>query len=389
MTKNEPVPLIPETKVPEKIVPEKIVPEKKTVQYTKIPQKNGIFMQLCWIAVIIILGTLLFLIWKNKIDQENLRETFTETQKIVEQHNQFFSQYLDQQLSVKKDMTQLQAEQIHLSDSIKRLNEIAFKNDQISHANFLASKIEYIIDLANIQLLIEKNFQKSIALLKYAEAILNNSTISNSDLAPLKEALAQDIATLTAITPIHVDFIIQSLSNISHEIPQLPLKIKIPPVNNDAHISPAIESPSDWKKSLTQTWHELKQMVQIRHYTEPVMPFLSVSEKQLLTENIQLILQTAIFAVVQQNDILFKNSLDDARTWITRYFDTTASETTKIMQTLENLSQTSIQTVGPNSLKTQVILQTIKIFAAQKVDPQSDIQIEPQNSHIQRQGERP
>jgi len=91
-----------------------------------------------------------------------------------------------------------------------------------------------------------------------------------------------------------------------------------------------------------EAWEQIKQLVRIRDIenAEPVL--LSPQQSFFLRENLKLRLLNARISLLQRNEALFREDLQAANTWLTRYFDIRSKSTANAQATLAALSASAV-----------------------------------------------
>lgn len=225
-----------------------------------------------------------------------------------------------------------------------------------NHQAWQLSEAKYYIDLAQINLSTAKNIGVALALLQAADSQLANSV--NPKILNLRQTLASDMEKLKAAPKIDKTGIIFTLQSLSQTVAQLPFSFRSQ--FQPATIAPEISAKQNlplWRQGLDKTLTTLQSMVVIRYHEKQISPVLPPMQQQLVVAHIQLQLEKAQWAVLYENQAVFDNSLNDAKTWMNQYF-TQNEASTAVMATLASLLKKSIQQTVPDLSASLAALKT-------------------------------
>ena len=137
------------------------------------------------------------------------------------------------------------------------------------------------------------------------------------------------------------------LNSISEQLEQLPLDHDN--ANGDVqNLTKDTKNTSGWRKYWHKSLETLEKLVVIRHQNKPIEPLISPKQQMFLVENIQLKLSQASWALLQNNQKVFENSLDTAIAWINKYYAPDATATTSITSSLQALKKINLQPKLPD-----------------------------------------
>jgi uroporphyrin-III C-methyltransferase len=175
---------------------------------------------------------------------------------------------------------------------------------------------EYLVKLANDNLLVGDNIPLVITLLQNADQEIRD--ISDSKITPLRKALADDIAALQAVSLIDITGTYLKLSALNAEVDKLPLPNKRPAAEQNQ--TPMDSQKSWWRRGLQQSLNALHKIVIVRYNTPGVRPFILPEQQEFLYQNIHALYEQAMSAVVHRQPEIYRTSLQQVDTWIKQFF---------------------------------------------------------------------
>jgi uroporphyrin-3 C-methyltransferase len=112
---------------------------------------------------------------------------------------------------------------------------------------------------------------------------------------------------------------------------------------------------------LTEIWDEMKQLVRIRNVDRADAALLPPTQAYFLRENLQLRLLSARQALLARDPTRFRTDLETARSWITRYYDTSARSTTAALASVKQLAANSINVELPTIAASLAAVRDFKV----------------------------
>ncbi|WP_304985703.1 uroporphyrinogen-III C-methyltransferase [Coxiella-like endosymbiont] len=217
------------------------------------------------------------------------------------------------------------------------------------------AEASYLIRLANMHLVVEKDFAVALQLLKMARQQLESS--SQESLVLLKEAIDQDITNLSASALTKVTKLSDQLDQLKIDIGNLsPLPSKEFSEITSAKTEPTPEEKNWWEK-LKYNLGGLKKLFVIRRIDYPTLPLLEPQQTLFLKENIQLKLTQAQWALINRNYSLYQKSLSTAIQWLAEY-DSNQTETAALIKRIQTLAAVDIEPTLPSLKSLQALANT-------------------------------
>ena len=262
---------------------------------------------------------------KKSLAQSNtsLTQSHTKTQSLTEKNRVTIS-HLDNTLAQKGDSYEQRLK--IAEDRLQAQNKRLLSLSTTTREDWLLAEAEYLLKLANQRVLIEKNIDGADALLTEADIILRD--LDDPDLFPLRKAIHDDLAELRLTVKIDQQGIYLSLASLSSQIeslPILPMTKTLPIVNQPEERSFPINDTSlsltqKIKASFSHVLDSLKDYIRITDRTENPILILTPESALYLQQNLRLMIERAQLALMREQHVIYQSSLEQAETWIQKYF---------------------------------------------------------------------
>ena len=284
----------------------------------------------------------LFLLWENQ-KQSDIR-------------HQLSNQRLEQEIaSVKLKQVEVTAQneeqinKINLAQENLRHNLTNLIRDKQHLRNdWLMAEAEYLIQLANHRLLLEKDVATAAVALKAADARL--AEVADPALLSVRKILANDLVTLNNIPTIDLAGLSVTLSALSKNIPNLPLRTPDPKthkINKEVK-----ENSSSNVESIQQLpaaiWRDIKSLIVIRNHEKPLKPLLAPNQHFFLVQNLALLLEQSRLALLNGHNEIYQERLETTEKWISQYFDTEHNVTRNMLANIDELKKFNINPILPD-----------------------------------------
>lgn len=347
----------PEKKVPPKS--EKKISDKKASDKSAA-SNAGIYTLIFFIAIATLGG--FYLLWENQ-------QTNTLKQQII-------AQGIDEQLTTIKqqqtditEQNQKQIEDIHaFQENLRNNLTNLIRNKQHLRNDWLMAEAEYLVKLANLRLLLEKDVATAIVALKAADARL--AEVADPALLSVRKILSKDMQALNSIPTIDLAGLSITLSSLSNNIPNLPLRTPDPKTHKitqeeKSSASSEVKSIRDLPAAI---WKDIKSLVVIRHHEKPLEPLLAPNQHFFLIQNLSLLLEQSRLALLNGHNEIYQERLATAEKWIKQYFDTEHNITRNMLASIDELQKFDIDPTLPDISSTY---SAIKKYRTQGVVPET------------------
>lgn len=242
-----------------------------------------------------------------------------------------------------KNVNKLQAILAHTQTQVATVQQLGSGNQKA----WVLAEINYLVRLANYNLLFVRDIPAAIALLQTADqrlAMLDDPAFVN-----LRQQLADNIARLQAIPKVDLEGILMQLNALIGQSKQLPV-IAPPSFVPQQTVEPKSSAPavSGWRKGLQNSLDTLQTLVIIRRHNHPISPLLDSEQQLFLQQNLQLLLEQAQWAALHGQVNIYQNSLRQAESYVQVYFAQDAAATRAFRHALDELQKIDIQPKLPD-----------------------------------------
>lgn len=210
--------------------------------------------------------------------------------------------------------------------------------------DWLRAEAEYHLALASSELALAGRWENAIAALEHADATLGQ--LGNPALGPVREAIADELIELRAVTLPDVEGLAFSLARLAERVGTFPLR------NAGVPASSARESFEDVEPGLGRLWLGIKRalagIIRVERSEQPVDPLLSAEERRLVRKQVEVELMLARIAALEGQSQTFQASLEAAIELLRREFDATTPELEGAIALLEQMRTLEVAPAKPD-----------------------------------------
>lgn len=292
------------------------------------------------IATIAVAGGLLFWNQSRQISTldaslRNLDQQLAQVRANTAQKAQLNTALTNTQLTLKTFGDRLDSMDAALADLRRRSEE--------GRDAWIRAEAASLLEAANEQLAINSNPGLALKALAAADARLK--LLSDPRLIPVRQQIAKEETALHAVPQADVAGMALSLSSLTDDVDNLPLKRVAP----DQYEPAGDHAEMDRKLTL---WGQLRLSVSrlfasiftVRHRLTHVEPLLAPDQEFFLRRNLELRLTAARAALLNHDGSAFRNSIHTTRNWLIAYFNT---QNPAVKAALDELSQMETQQLDP------------------------------------------
>lgn len=276
------------------------------------------------------------------------------------------SQLRQQTQSLHLDVVHLQSSTSELHQQVQQ--QLALLPTNADRAAWTLAEVDYLLRLANYQLIYSQNVATASVLLQAADKHL--AGLSDPNLNRIRILLAQALADLQAVPKVDVAGLLARIHVLQMQATKLPVLVSTVAIEpkNVSLVEATVKS--SWQSMLDKSWENLQKLVVIRRHQQPVTPLLSQEQQAYLQQNLQLLLQQAQWAVLQRHEVVYQNSLQQAEQWTRLYFVSNTSVTQAMLQAIGELQKINVQPLLPDiSNVAQALQQVVASEARSKINP--------------------
>mgnify|MGYP001826346873 CR=1 FL=1 len=183
---------------------------------------------------------------------------------------------------------------------------------------WLLAEAEYYMQIANAQLQLAGN--PHLASLALSMADERVAQIADPALIEVRRALSDELAALEGMEKPDIEGITLTLSSLARVVNSLPLReAQSAGGSGDAETD---ESLSGADRAWESVKGAVSGLVRVTPPDETAVPLMTPDAEYFLRTNLSLQLQVARLALLRGEHIVFEQSLADASSWLSTYFDT-------------------------------------------------------------------
>jgi uroporphyrin-3 C-methyltransferase len=239
--------------------------------------------------------------------------------------------------NAKSQLDGAQSLQTKLVDQVQRLEA----NQSRSRKDWLLAEAEYLVRLANQNVLMEQSVSGALPLLKSADAIL--AEIDDATIFNVRKALASDIAKLDSVPKVDVTGVYTRLDALIHQAETLRSlnlmdKHELPSLLEEMaedEVEPSVMAKI--KASWARAMDKLDQLVVIQHHDEEIEPLMAPEQNFYLQQNVRMMLEQAELALLRKEQVIYETSLAKAEEWLSTYYRNDDPVASSMLRTIAEL----------------------------------------------------
>ena len=293
--------------------------------------------------------------------------------------------------------SQIDSQQERNERLLKRTDGIAQSVSELagtSRSGWKLAEVEYLLRLANQQMLMGSDIKAAKNLLLNADSILVE--LDDFRLFSVREALAEDISLLNAIPEFDQQGLFLRLEALAKQVNELPVLQKTPALEPDTAEQTASEPAvsGNWQTialgMLDNVWDSFSSLFRFTpNRDEPVKALLSPAEDNIIRQNLSLMLEQGKLALLTRDQVIYESSLKQANSWIKRYFVLSGTAASGMVTELTELQANNIAPVQPDISHALVALKEYQTADALPEVQQQPTSVQPQQTQAPVATEQP
>ncbi len=257
-----------------------------------------------------------------------LREDISQAESAAQESDQRLSQAL---LEMESQLAEQRAELARFG-----------ANDRTS---WLLAESEYLLRLANQRLVMAGDTAAARALMTSADSVLRE--IDDAGLHDARAALAADLAAVRAVPTIDVEGIYLRLAALIEQADELVIFSL-----RDREPAAEPEAAPDWQERLRQGYdaalQKLSEYIIIRRRDVPMEALMDPQWEGLVRQNLRMLLEQAQVAVLSGNAVLYRESLERARHWVSQFDESDPSRASAMIREINQLASARVTVDMPD-----------------------------------------
>lgn len=245
-----------------------------------------------------------------------------------------------------------------LQDEMKNLQGRVLDLNEKRPNDWMLAEAEYLVRMAGRKLWLEHDLVSAITLLSNADERV--AALNDPSLMEVRKAMAEDIAKLKTLPTLDREGLTLKIAALSDQVDQLPMNAVSMPEAEKQPDQTVSETVDDWQSNLKKNWvHFTENFITIRRRDGAVEALLSPQQEIYLRENLKTKLLQAQLAVYREQQELYADSLDKAKTWTQQYFDQDDSATRYVLSEIDKLKGEQVKFDYPDRFQTQALLERV------------------------------
>jgi len=248
----------------------------------------------------------------------------------------------------------LEATHKELSDEIAQLQRQLGK----TRGDWLLADAEYLLSVANQRLHLVGDVKTTIMALEAADHRLRES--GDAAAFKVREKIAKEIAGLRIIKLPDVVGMYSILQLLKEKVNGLAVILPYAgkPLTESKQIHDHSKAQDSSHGVLNSALHLLEGYVTVKHSDQPVTEILTIEEVQFIKQQLSVKLEMIKITLIQQNDVMYKSSIADAKQWMNQNF-TKNSSSKNFLEELDKLNAIPIRSQFPDISKSLKMLKDI------------------------------
>ncbi len=304
------------------------------------PARSALLLAVLALLAALAAGGGAFYLWRQDSD------TAQALQLVQREVEQLQTQQRERDTTLRSDLAALHAQQKSQQDALDALTARQDNTHTKSSREWTLREAEYLMQIANQRLLLERDVASAIVALAAADERLRE--LADPALLAVRRQLATELSALRAVPSLDREGLVLELISYAQRVDQLPLA-NAPPKTSSTSTPTNTTTPAtrDWRVALDAAWQALKRLVVVRRDTQAVLPMLAPEQEYFLRQNLGLQLEAARVALLRDDAGSFKAGLDSAANWLKQYFDTSDKSVSSAIDALHGMTQQNIHPTLP------------------------------------------
>ena len=227
----------------------------------------------------------------------------------------------DQSRTSDRNGTEIAALKSRIEDTLALMSRIS-EDLSGGRTRFQLAAIEHLLVLANDQLLLERDVKSALVALDSADARL--AQLSDPQLFPVREALAQERTALRAVPVADLSSAALTLSSLIGRVPSLPLQSHAPAQFHSPDMrdnGSADNAPDGWRRLLAAIKTAVRSLFTIRREDNTsAMRLLPPEAEAVVYHVLALRLEGARIALLSGKTVSMREQLRSAVEWLDSQF---------------------------------------------------------------------
>jgi len=279
---------------------------------------------------------------------QTIQEFSTRLEDMQQQRETSDRTITDQQAAFAAQDSRLQEERARLeqqSAEMKAALEGVFQHTGRTSTQWVVAEAEYLMRIANHRLQLEGDVATTLTALEIADDRLRDT--GDPAWTGVREQLAAEKESLRVLVQVDLAGYALKLSGLAAQVENLRLPVSGPVVGVAAPAEAEAEGRTV-KTMLKDGWEGFKSLMVIRRNDRPATAMLAPEQRFFLSRNLHLQLETARFALLRKDQVLYDSSLEQAGAWLVEFFDQAQSVTKSMLTGIAELKGVRVRSALPD-----------------------------------------
>lgn len=320
-------------------------PPAKHKPRTQSSGSNGAFLAM---VIALAAGGGSYYVWQQHLiaeqDRAVLQQSIEQLLEVVEQKDQ--AQLLRIEQLREHQHSSVEQRVAALEQSLPDLSQQL----SLQQRDWTLAEVDYLLRLADHRLQLNHDIPTAIAALSQAREQLIKRT--NGNFTSVADTINENINILSRLEQNNINRIIARLGELISALDTLPFAGQTTrteqPQQAPAPLAEGAEFSDRVKYWGRVVWRDLKSLVTIRRSAEISRPLMNPEQRYFLQAQLRLKLESARLAAMGHNQPLYRASLEEASSWLSRYYDSSDSAVIKSDATLNELLGISVDPELPS-----------------------------------------
>ncbi len=242
----------------------------------------------------------------------------------------------------RNELTGLRAVRSQMSELGSTVEELAARTEAPERAWARAEAL-YLLELAERRIELERDVRTAIVAMESADARL--STIGDAAVADVRRELALELDALRAVSAPDLPQVLARILAVERAASELPVQ----GVSTAAAVRG--EPASVPLSGLSRLWQRLGQathdLFSLRRVDGGTATLVTEEAESLRRQHLELLLLGARIAAVQQDGQAYRQALQAAGDWLSRYFDLSGPEAARTREEVDALASVDVDPARP------------------------------------------
>lgn len=228
----------------------------------------------------------------------------------------------------RQQLSAIQNQQGELRQQVEGQQQRLASLSTTSREDWLLAEAEYLLNIANQRVLMERTADNAAALLRSADERLQQVSEGTGDgeIFAIRKALNLDLAALEKVVPVDKEGIYLRLYALAETVDDLP-RLQLPEFATNSEAADASSDPAVEPGWGERIWRGLRNLagsldryVRIEDVEAPAQPLVDGYATRLAALNVRLLLEQAQLALLQEEATVYRHSLEKAQTLLQNYY---------------------------------------------------------------------